>query len=415
MEQSTKVLVIDDESRICDNVEKILTKGNFEVSKAVSAKQALEKMAKEAFSLLISDIVMPETDGLELLRMVKEQWPLTKVIMMTAYASTDTAMKAIRMGALDYVPKPFTPDELRTTVIKALSGELVEAPQTGREKKRGKMIDRDIPFDEEEVAKYTGEAYVDALGPSDIPVVGVSSEETLPNYCLIGEMACDIFGKLGKTCKAGLKASACPQKKARKKAAGKRNRFDAKKLVGIDQPFDYESVVAVTGPEYVTNLHQDGVIFIPYEQLKNNFAVVTKAEMAENQAVSRTLMEEPAHKNILVIDDEVAVNNNIRKILNKKGYHVDQAVSKAEALERIDKQSYKLVLLDLKIPGVAGLELLQAIREKRPETMVIIVTGYASIETAVETARIGAVDYLAKPFTPDEIRDVTEKAFRLAA
>ena len=128
-----------------------------------------------------------------------------------------------------------------------------------------------------------------------------------------------------------------------------------------------------------------------------------------------TLMEEPAHKNILVIDDEVAVNNNIRRILNKKGYHVDQAVSKAEALERIDTQSYKLVLLDLKIPGVTGLELLQAIREKRPETMVIIVTGYASIETAVETARIGAVDYLAKPFTPAEIRDVTEKAFRLAA
>ena len=185
MEQSTKILVIDDESRICDNVEKILTKSNFEVSKAVSAKQAMEKMAKEAFSLLISDIVMPETDGLELLRMVKEQWPLTKVIMMTAYASTDTAMKAIRMGALDYVPKPFTPDELRTTVMKAISGELVEAPQTGREKMRGRMIDRDIPFDQEEVAKYTGEAYVDTLGPSDIPVVGVSSRKRFPIIALL--------------------------------------------------------------------------------------------------------------------------------------------------------------------------------------------------------------------------------------
>ncbi|HIJ40006.1 MAG TPA: response regulator [Deltaproteobacteria bacterium] len=415
MEQPTKILVIDDESRICDNVEKILLKSNFQVSKAVSAKQALEKMAKEAFSLLISDIVMPETDGLELLKMVKEQWPLTKVIMMTAYASTDTAMKAIRMGALDYVPKPFTPDELRTTVEKALSGELVEAPVMGKEKKGGRIIDRDIPFDQEEVAKYTGEAYVDSLGPSDIPVVEVRSEATLPNYCLVGEMACDIFGKLGKTCKPGLKTAECPQKKAKKKAAGKGKGFDAKKLIGIDQPFDYESVVAVTGPEYVTNLHQDGIIFMPYEQLKKNFAAVMEEEKAESQAVFMTPMEEPAHKNILVIDDEVAVNNNIRKILNKKGYHVDQAVSKAEALERIHKQSYKLALLDLKMPGVTGLELLQAIREKRPETMVIIITGYASIETAVETARIGAVDYLAKPFTPAEIRDVTEKAFLLAA
>ena len=415
MEKATKVLVIDDESRICDNVEKILMKSNFEVSKAVSAKQALEKMAKEAFALLISDIVMPETDGLELLKMVKEQWPLTKVIMMTAYASTDTAMKAIRMGALDYVPKPFTPDELRTTVLKAISGELAEAPQSMKENKSGRMIDRDIPFDQDEVAKYTGEAYVKTLGPSDVPVVEVTAEATLPNYCLVGEMACDIFGKLGKTCKAGLKASACPQKAARKKAAGKGKGFDAKRLIGIDQPFDYESVVVVTGPEYVTNLHQDGVVFVPYEQLKKNFAVVMDEEKAESQAVSMRLMEEPTHKNILVIDDEVAVNNNIRKILHKKGYHVDQAISKAEALEKIHGQSYKLVLLDLKIPGVKGLELLQAIREKRPETMVIIITGYASIETAVETARIGAVDYLAKPFTPEEIRDVTEKAFRLAA
>jgi len=63
-------------------------------------------MAKDSYSLLISDIVMPEKNGLELLKLVKEQWPLTKVIIMTAYASTDTAMKAIRLGALDYIPSP---------------------------------------------------------------------------------------------------------------------------------------------------------------------------------------------------------------------------------------------------------------------------------------------------------------------
>ena len=117
----------------------------------------------------------------------------------------------------------------------------------------------------------------------------------------------------------------------------------------------------------------------------------------------------------LIIDDEVAVNNNIRKVLAKKGYQVDQAVTKDEALQKIEQRAYKLVLLDLKMPGVKGLELLRAIREKRPETMVIIITGYASIETAKETARLGAVAYLPKPFTPHEIREATEKAFQLAA
>jgi DNA-binding NtrC family response regulator len=111
----------------------------------------------------------------------------------------------------------------------------------------------------------------------------------------------------------------------------------------------------------------------------------------------------------------VAVNNNIRKILASEGYHVDQAVTKAEALESIDRHPYQVILLDLRIPGVKGLELLQVIAEKQPDAKVIIITGYASIDTAVEAARIGAIDYLPKPFTPDEIRNATENAFKLAA
>ncbi|MBC8418045.1 MAG: response regulator [Desulfobacterales bacterium] len=415
MKPNVRVLVIDDERKICDNVEKILSKSGIEVIKAMSAKQALEKMAKEAFSLLISDIVMPETNGLELLRLVKEQWPLTKVVMMTAYASTDTAVKAIRMGALDYLPKPFTPDELRSAVEKALSGELVEAPTTEEERKAIDLIDIDIPFDRDEVVKYAGEAYADMLGPSDMPVIVTPSPESLPNYCLLGEMSCDIFKKMGQTCKAGLKTSECPQKKAAKKRAGKKAKgFDAEKLIGIDQPFEYDAVRAVAGPEYVQHLHREGVAFVPYEELKKGVAALLE-KAPEGQPIPMELMKEPAHKNILVIDDEVAVNNNIRKILSRKGYHVDQAVTKDEALEKINKRAYKLMLLDLKIPNVKELELLKAIRDRQPETMVIIITGYASIETAVETARMGAVDYLAKPFTPAEIRNSTEKAFQLAA
>ena len=129
MQSSPKILVVDDEKSICRNVEKILTKNNYEVTHAISAQEALEKMAQESYSLLISDIVMPGKNGLELLKLVKKQWPLTKAIMMTAYASTDTAMKAIRIGALDYIPKPFTPAELRSTVEKALNDQLAEAAE----------------------------------------------------------------------------------------------------------------------------------------------------------------------------------------------------------------------------------------------------------------------------------------------
>ena len=556
MEAPAKIIVVDDEKRICHNVAKILSKNQYEVTHAVSAQEALEKMAKESFSLLISDIVMPGQNGLELLKIVKKEWPLTKAIMMTAYAATDTAIKAIRLGALDYIPKPFTPDELRSTVEQALTGNLVEAPTTEAQKETIDVIDIDMPFETDEVSKYTGEDYAARLGRSDMPIVEVKMPETLENYCEVGTMVCDIFKKLGATCKAGVKTAECPQKKAKKGKAKKAKGFDSANLIGIDQPFSYEEVVSVTGPEYVHSLHQEGVTFMPYEELKKNYSrlqaqktgsididmpfdrdevarqtgddyalkltrsdvpvvevtvpeslenycevgtmvcdifkklgatckagtktaacpqkkakkgkarkangfdsktligidqpfnyeevaaitgpeyihnlhhedlVVTPYEVlkkevaqrmatpAERAPADQDLMKEPAYKNILVVDDEVAVNNNIRKILMKNDYHVDQAVTKAEAFEKIQARPYKLVLLDLKIPGVKGLELLQAVRDKNPEAKVIIITGYASIETAVESARQGAVDYLPKPFTPDEIRTVTENAFRLAA
>jgi len=410
MGTAAKIMVVDDEKQICQNVEKILSKNNYEVIRATSAKEALEKMAKDSFSLLISDIVMPEMNGLEFLKLVKKEWPLTKAVMMTAYASTDTAVKAIRLGALDYFSKPFTPDELRSTVERALSGDLTEAVITEKEKE---IIDVDIPFDRDDVAKYTGEDFVDRLGPSDMPVVE-AAPETLLNYCALGNMVCDIFKKLGATCKGGNKTGECPQLKAKKKKAAKAKGFDAEKLIGIDSPFNYEEVVSITGPEYVLNMHHEGVAFMPYEELKQNVArMMTKAP--ERSAEVIEIPRETVPAGILVIDDEVAVNNNIRKILSKKGFNVDQAFTKTEALEKIEESAYTLVLLDLKIPEVKDLELLKAIRDRRPDTMVIIITGYASIETAVETSRLGAIDYLAKPFTPDEIRNATEKAFRLAA
>ena len=417
MEEKAKILVVDDEVKICRNVEKILGKGDYDVSWASSVDEALQKMARESYSLLISDIIMPGMNGLEFLKLVKNQWPLTKVIMFTAYASTDTAVKAMRLGAVDYIPKPFTPDELRLPVELALTGELTEASPTEQEMEAINVIDIDTPFDTDEVAKYTDEDYAKSLSRSDIPIAGGPSPELLENYCELGAMVCEIFAKVGGTCKGGLKTGKCPQIEARKKKAAKQKQqqgFDPDKLIGIDMPFDYEEVAAITGPEYVQYMDRDGYAFLPYEQLKKNAARFLATE-PEPAVIPLEVAAEAPRQDILVIEDEVAVNNNIRKILAKKGYQVDQAVTKDEALQKIEQTSYKLVLLDLKIPGVKGLELLRAVREKRPETLVVIITGYASIETAKETARLGAVAYLPKPFTPTEIRDVTESAVKLAA
>ncbi|MCP4689003.1 MAG: response regulator, partial [Desulfobacterales bacterium] len=220
---------------------------------------------------------------------------------------------------------------------------------------------------------------------------------------------------LGATCKAGTKKKICPKLAKKKKAAGKKKAaVDVKTLIGVDQPFNYDEVAAVTGPGYADHLMRDGVVQTPYAELKQNVAGMM--EEAKNKGAEiLEFPKAPVTRNILVIDDEVAVNNNIRKILAKKDYYVDQAVTKAEAIERITARPYKLILLDLKIPGVKGLELLRTIRDENPGAKVIMITGYASIETAVEATRMGAVDYLPKPFTPNEIRQAADNALKLAA
>jgi DNA-binding response OmpR family regulator len=452
MENQTKIMVVDDELGICKNVEKILTKNKYTVVHTQSAAKALEMMKTDTFSLLISDIVMPEMNGLELLKHVAVEMPGTKTVMMTGYASTNTAMKAIRLGALDYIAKPFTPEELRSTVNKALAGELPEMVITDEERDAIAIMDIDIDF---------GTDAASNLVKPDQPPVLDSVPETSEFHCSVGNMSCDVMEKLGTTCKTGLNKNYCPKLRAREKKMAQAKAeavFNPKTMIGVDQPFDYDEVVAVTGPEYVRYMDRDGFAFLPYEQLKkvspvdqpfdyDEVASVTGPEYARHMdrdgmaALSyeevkkvgtipaKTKKESTADpvkgqvksdtraqvlKNILVVDDEVSVNNNIRKILGKNGFQVDQATSKEEAIEKINQLNYALVLLDLRMPGVSGLELLQTIARTQPFARVIIITGYASIETAIESARIGAVDYLPKPFTPDELRNVAERAYAIA-
>ena len=119
--------------------------------------------------------------------------------------------------------------------------------------------------------------------------------------------------------------------------------------------------------------------------------------------------------NILVVDDEKMTRRNLEHVFTKDGYLVATAGSGIEALDLLKENAFDVVVTDLKMEKVDGMDVLDHAKAKDPSTEVIIITGYASIETAKETARLGAVDYLHKPFTPNEIREVTENAVQLAA
>lgn len=114
--------------------------------------------------------------------------------------------------------------------------------------------------------------------------------------------------------------------------------------------------------------------------------------------------------NILVIDDDEAIRDSCSQVFKKDGNTVKTAKDGMGGLKLFKKEFFHVVLLDLKLPGLDGMEVLSRIKEENPETPVIIITGYASIESAVEAIKRGASDYLPKPFTPEQQRVVVKKA-----
>jgi DNA-binding NtrC family response regulator len=114
-----RILVIDDDAIACEFLQEALSRAGYEVDTFTSAKKALREDLS-AYDLLMSDIRMPDMDGLQFLRQVHEKWPELPVILMTAYGSLETTMEALRLGAWDYISKPFSPDQIRAMVKKVL-------------------------------------------------------------------------------------------------------------------------------------------------------------------------------------------------------------------------------------------------------------------------------------------------------
>jgi DNA-binding NtrC family response regulator len=116
-------------------------------------------------------------------------------------------------------------------------------------------------------------------------------------------------------------------------------------------------------------------------------------------------------RKVLVIDDEAIVRTSCIRALEPEGYEVKVVSSGKEGIESLEKEPYALVLLDLKMPDMDGIEVLNKIKESWPETKVIIITGYSTVETAVQALRLGAFNFVEKPFTPDTLVNAVKEVF----
>ena len=118
---------------------------------------------------------------------------------------------------------------------------------------------------------------------------------------------------------------------------------------------------------------------------------------------------------ILVIDDELVICSGCRMILSDLGHTVDTCNTCKEGLDAIRKRDYHLVLLDMKLPDSDGMEILKTVRIEKSGIFIIVMTGYATIRSVVSAMRIGAFDYLPKPFTDEELISSVERAMKNGA
>lgn len=126
----------------------------------------------------------------------------------------------------------------------------------------------------------------------------------------------------------------------------------------------------------------------------------------------KLLQEDRKDFHILVVDDELVMRDSLKAWLAEEGFTVEMAASGPEAMEQLSKRPYQLMLADIVMPEMDGVELLQKAKELFPELGVILMTAYATVETAVEAMKIGALDYLLKPFDPDTIIPMIIKTYQ---
>ena len=126
----------------------------------------------------------------------------------------------------------------------------------------------------------------------------------------------------------------------------------------------------------------------------------------------RTSSNEESKGRILVVDDEKNICESIKKTLERSGYSVSTSQDGYEALKGVRTDGYDMVICDIRMPELDGIQLLDQIKEIDPRIIVCMITGYGSIDTAITSMRHGAVDYITKPFEPDQIRLIVDRAFR---
>lgn len=172
-----KILVIEDDVTFCKLLEKFLTKNNYAISTAFSADEAKSKAKKETFDLIITDLRLPNYDGIQLLSEFKTDYPKIPVILMTGYSDVTTAVKAIQNGASDYISKPFNPEEVLLVIQKALQKPKIIAVANEPRTVQKQIANNDVVIGISIASRKLTE-YINLVSPTNMSVLIIGESGT---------------------------------------------------------------------------------------------------------------------------------------------------------------------------------------------------------------------------------------------
>lgn len=148
----------------------------------------------------------------------------------------------------------------------------------------------------------------------------------------------------------------------------------------------------------------------PEPEINNEIEIKSKSKPKVVKKVEAAPVSQKAHAKVLSVDDEEVIRSLIKKVMTKAGYDVKSAASGEEGLKIMNKESFDLAIIDLKMPGMGGMAFLEKMKELYPDTEAVILTGFGDIDTAVDAMKKGAFNFVPKPFSKDTFLTIIERA-----
>ncbi|MDD5087980.1 MAG: response regulator [bacterium] len=345
-----RILLVDDDPLVLAGFREILNREGYDVTAVISGQEAIERLEHQSYDVVLTDLLMPRVSGLDILRSSREKHPESVVIVVTGYASVRSAVEALRLGADDYLIKPCDDHELLYRVRMG-----IDRVQMHRE-----LRAKELDAEKMRAIAQTAVTVNDQIN-TPLNVILNSAEfirlKTLPEAGEVQQSLDFIHEEVGKIKKV------------------------IQRLARIADPKIKEYA---GGTVFMVDMEQSGQS-VPAGGLPS------------------------AKLRVLVVDDEQFMVHTLAKILDLLGYDVLCAFGGREAYRVCLEQSVDLVITDLHMPDMSGLELLTSLKAHNPALPVILITGYGVEKVRESAGKWHADGFLGKPFTVNELKQLIEQ------